>query len=350
VPDKIRRATADDLEQIRHLLSQRDARPWTLAQVAWFLHDLDPARALAWLAFVDDVPVGLTTVFLRELRVADTSTPAAYWANLYIDPAHRDRMLYPRLPMAMFPALRQLGVELLYAAVRLQDVAEAHTHIGFARVGSFPVLVQPLRPARLLARHRGLARVIPLTRPVDACWSLLRAALRPRPTTTTTVVPTDRPPHQLVSPLEIRPDYTPEQLAHRYRQTREGTTYDHLELRTDQTPIGGLTWRVAERTGESGLPLRVAVIMDIAVPPDHPDLVRPLLAALERRAHAADCDAILLADALGPDLRPHLRRAGYLASNERYTLVLWPKSALTATPALAEQPRWRFAFADHDAF
>lgn len=358
MPDanNIRRAGPDDLAAIRRLLSQRDERRWTDEQVAWSLHDLDPARCLAWLAFVDGDPVGLTSVFLRRLRVERSDVRAAYWANLYIDPGHRDRMLYPRLPMAMFPALRQADVPLLYAAVRRQDVAEAHTAIGFQRLGHLAVLLKPLRPARLLARHRGLRPAVPLARPLDAAFSLARAALRPRGPAGAVAAPLAAPSPLLAAEPpadapQIRHLWDPDELAHRHRQTREGTAHEHLEIRDRDVPVGALSWRIAERRGDApALPIRVGVLLDLAVPDDRPELLRPALAAFERRAHAAGCDALLALDGLGPAVRAQLRRAGFLATRERYTLVLWPKAALTRWPALAEPDRWRFALADHDAF
>ncbi|MBL9107562.1 MAG: hypothetical protein JNL82_42135 [Myxococcales bacterium] len=355
MPDSnnIRRAAPSDLAAIRRLFSQRDERAWTEDQVAWSLHGLDPGRCLAWLAFVDGAPVGLTSVYLRDLMVAQTRVRAAYWANLYIDPGHRDRMLYPRLPMAMFTALRQAGVPLLYAAVRRQDVAEAHTAIGFQRLGDFSLLLKPLRPARLLARHRGLRSAVPLARPLDAAFSLVRAALRPRAPARIAAVELSEPSPLLLdaSSATIRHLWTPDELAHRYSQTREGTGHEHLEIRDGDAPVGALSWRIAERSGDApSLPIRVGVLLDLAVPAERPDLLRPALAAFERRAHAAGCDALLALDGLGPAVRHQLRRAGFLATRERYTLVLWPKAALTATPALAEFTAWRLALADHDAF
>jgi hypothetical protein len=137
----IRRAGPDDFPAIAHLLTQRDERTWDVPAVRWFVQELDPARCIGWIAWSGDRPIGLTSVYIRDLHVGTKLVRAAYWANLYIDPAFRDRMLYPRLPQAMFPELKAQAVRFTYAAVRRSDVAQAHRSIGFQPIGAWTVRV-----------------------------------------------------------------------------------------------------------------------------------------------------------------------------------------------------------------
>src|SRR4051812_8755029 len=96
---KIRHATAADLPAIRELLMLRDDRQWDQPSTNWFLCGLDPNRCLAWVAFAGDQPVGLTSMYVRMLRMGARELRAGYWANLYVHPEFREQMLYPRLPM-----------------------------------------------------------------------------------------------------------------------------------------------------------------------------------------------------------------------------------------------------------
>ncbi|MCI0366622.1 MAG: hypothetical protein L0219_22385, partial [Phycisphaerales bacterium] len=164
----IRKANQADLCAIRDLLSLRDGRQWSQADTDWFLCGLDPERCLAWLAFVGGKPVGLTSMYVRTLRVGGRERRVGYWANLYIQEGHRDHMLYPRLPMAMTVALKPAGLDFLYACVRQRDVAATHLRIGFGHVGRMKMLIKPLRPGRLIAKHKKMPGLVQaLAAPVD---------------------------------------------------------------------------------------------------------------------------------------------------------------------------------------
>jgi len=161
----IRRATPADFAAVAHLLSMRDERAWDVESVRWFLQDFDPGRCMGWLAFAGERPIGLTTVYVRDLMIGAQAVHTAYWANLFIDPAYRDRMLYPRLPLAMFPELKAAGVRFTYAAVRRPDVARAHHAIGFTPIGAWTLRLKPLRPLR--NRERAAIDVPKNERPGD---------------------------------------------------------------------------------------------------------------------------------------------------------------------------------------
>ncbi|MBX3355840.1 MAG: hypothetical protein KF724_09095 [Phycisphaeraceae bacterium] len=358
----IRRAEERDLPALRVLLSERDHREWDQPSVDWFVCRLDPAQCLAWMAFAGERPVGLSSMYLRTLVTSEasgargTERRAAYWANLYVDPAFRDQMLYPRLPLTMAQALRPAGASFLYAAVRQRDLAETHLRIGFARIGRMAVLFKPLRPARLLARHRGMGRWAELLGlPLDALWRLWLAARRPATPAGLSIeslgLDDPRLAH-VVALLErgapgdsgaILQKWTTEGFRARFERTREGGHYDLRIARRRDSIDAALLMRYAER----GAAVKAAVVMTLA---GESAAIAALLADAERRAVADGAVLMLFMDGLGPGVGSLLRRRGYRPSPETYDLIVWPKAILTSDPDLADLSRWRLSFADHDAF
>ena len=359
----IRQATPADLPAARQLLSQRDQRQWDEPSANWFLCGLKPERCLAWMAFDGAKPVGLSSMYVRTLRVNTTDFRVGYWANLYIHPEYRDLMLYPRLPMAMNQGLKAAGLRFLYANVRQRDVAETHLRIGFGRIGRMNVLFKPLRPGRLIAKHKKLGNAaIALAKPMDALYAGARAALKPRaPRDVQIDVLQLQSPHteRIVQLLNNRADsfndrgqkgiaqqWTAASFIERYRQTREGGRYILLGIRRANSFVGALTFRVAER----GSGIRAGVIMDAVTQPGDEACLIPALYEAERQLKLLDGDVMLFLDGLGPKLHSLMRRSGYRVSPETYDLLVWPKATLTQELVLADLANWQFSFGDHDAF
>ena len=352
----IRQATAEDLDAIRELLSRRDDRQWDEAATSWFLFDLDPEKCLAWLAMDDDTPVGLSSIFLRELSWKGASHRVAYWANLYIRPDYRDLMLYPRLPMAMFGPLRQNEVEFLYGAVRLREVARAHVGIGFAKLGEIPVLFKPLRPGRLLAKYKQWGQVMAhVSAPGDAVFAALQGVRRPRAVAGVQIEeisPGAEDIGTVVALLNesggerVRQVWADGAFRYRYRQTREGGRYLILLAQQDGGPVAVLVFRYAERDNQ----VRACVVMDVAMKPGAEDSATLILAEAERRAYRAGCELMLFLSGLGADIEGVFRSTGYRMSPEIYDLLVWPKTALAPRSSEADSANWRLTFGDHDAF
>lgn len=351
----LRPATTADIPAIRDLLTLRDRRAWDDASTRWFVHDLDPDRCLAWLAFVDQRPVGLTTMFLRRLRSPSGTHRAAYWANLFIDPAHRGQMLYPRLPMMMFATARSLGLDFIYGSVRLRDVALAHTRIGFAKIGSLSLLGKPLRPLRLIGKYKRWRPLPALSPPIDWLWAGFLGARRrsvPAGFRVEEVPVTSSTAEELVTMLgaaqheRIVDTWTPESFDYRYRRTREETRYFILAVRRGGALAGGIVYRNAEREPN----IQVAVIMDVICGPGQERAMVAALAEAERRALAAGCELMMFLSGLGPAVDDAFRSFGYRSTRELYDMVVWPKQAIAACPLLGDPARWRFSFGDHDAF
>jgi hypothetical protein len=351
----IRPAVPEDLWAIRDLLSQRDGHAWDDDSTRWFVRGLEPERCLAWIAFDRGRPVAFTNMFLRELAAPFARLAAGYWANLYIDPEYRGQLLYPRLPLTMLAEARRSKLDLVYTSVRLRDVSQANSRIGFTRVGDFVVLMKLLRPARLLGKYRAWKAVAALSAPVDGAYGALRRATRrraPAGLVVEEVEASGAAAAALVALVagaaqdRIAEAWTAEGIAYRYRQTREGGRYAVLLVRRGERVVAALAYRVAER----GQGILAGVLMDAMSAPGEESALAAALERAERDLHGRGCEVVLFLNGLGPAVERVMRRHGYRDSPERYDLLVWPKEKLAVTPALADRENWRFAFADHDAF
>lgn len=351
-PTSIHPLTDADLDVVQTLLSNRDGRAWSEDSTRWFVHGLDPQRCRAWAAFSGEVPIGLTTVFLRDLADRGAVRRFAYWANLYVDPLYRDRMLYPRLPLKMLQDLKHADVEGLYGAVRLPQLAKAHLGLGFTNLGRMEVLVCPLRPARFLAKYKHLGVAAQwFAAPADAVY---RAASRLTDRGIPSEVEVDDS-EAFHAPLDefaelklsrvsdrIVQRCSVELLRERYRQTREGGAYRIVSARRR----GELTAAAAYRVAERGDGIRVGVIMDLIFRERADGLA--ILRTIYRSSYDAGCELLLCLDGPGSPDRNLLKAAGFRPSPEVYEFLLWPKSAVV--DANNDWNRWSFSFADHDAF
>jgi hypothetical protein len=351
----IRPAGIGDLPAIRDLLSMRDSRQWDDVSTRWFMRGLDPELCLGWLALAGDRPVAFCNVYLRELRCGQESLRAGYWANLFIDSAYRDRLLYPRLPMAILADAPRHRLSFIYMSVRLPELATAHTRLGVVKLGKMRVLAKPLRPTRLLAKHYRLPIPSGLADPADGLYGAWLELTRGRAPVGLTVEEVDpggstveAVVHRLVesSRDRIADRWTPESFRLRYRQTREGTRYFMLVTRSGDEVIGAVIFRLAER--DAGI--QAGVVMDVVVLPGREKAIVPSLLEAERRARAAGADLMIFLDGLGPGVSGAMRSIGYLGTPEAYELMVWPKQALAEHPLLADAALWRMGFGDHDAF
>lgn len=349
----IRQATAADLPVARELLSFRDEREWDQASADWFLCDLDPQRCLAWMAFAGDEPVGFSSMYVRTLNVQGEAKRVGYWANLYVHPAFRDQMLYPRLPMAMGQGLKPAGLEFFYAAVRQRDVAATHLRIGFGFITRFSVLLKPLRPARLIAKHKKLGSIAQaLAWPADLLFRAYLAIKKPRGDqdgVATAIALESDEVDAVVAMLNAQGEgcmaqqWTVEAFRDRFSRTREGGAYALLGVKKGSQLVAFVLWRMAER-GEA---INAGVIMAAA---GEPSCIASALAQAEREAFERGAELMLMMDGMGERYSRLFRGVGYRTSPETYDLLIWPKVKLTADPRLADAAQWRIGFADHDAF
>ena len=140
--------------------------------------------------------------------------------------------------------------------------------------------------------------------------------------------------------------WTADDFRQRFAGTIEGEPYTVLVARS----VGALTAALIFRLAERGNGIRVSVIMDVVCSPYAASAARSLLGEAERRADHDHCEAMLYLDGAGPTMRELVAKLGYRNSPETYDILVWPKEKVPAGSAAAEISRWRFAFADHDAF
>lgn len=348
-PLELREARRDDLDALVALLLRREGTEPDEGAARRTLQDLDPARCVAWVAQAGGRPVGLSTVLVRTIVAGARTHRAGYWCALYVDPAFRQRMVYPLLPRAMHRALAAGGLDFVYAMVRIPWLVEAHQRIGLRRLGELPVLVKPLTPMALLARHRDLGGAVeaagwPVDRAALACRRLRRAgALAGH---RVVELPWDGPRLAQVAPLwtgataaRVGQRWDAELLRRRYA----GTGAALLAVSRRGRIVAAAATRVIRRER-----LLLGVVLDVVA--SEPDGFGAALAAVEGYADARGCQAVLALH--GPGVLPAetLRRAGYLTSPERYAFLVWPCRAAGPGSPVLELERWRHGFGDHDAF
>jgi len=354
----VREATPDDLGDVAALLAARDGQRRGEGQVADYLWHLDPAHTRAWIAHAGDRPVGLTMLYLRDLHWPSGEPKpilrAGYWAHLYVEPAFRKQMVYPQLVLAMIRGMDAAGLDLLYTGTRQADVAAGHQKLGFALVGRLPVRLRPLRPFRLLAKHRGLGRLAPLCGPLDP---VVRYCTASRPPRYLQVEPLDLQgpaAEQLASLLSARPSnqvhqqWTAEQLRRRFRATLDGQPYRITGTFRDARLVAAAVTTLAVR----GNGIRAGVLLELAAAAEATEhQVAGLLADAEQQAADHGAELVLaLPDSL-PAAAPGRVAGRYLATeSEAYHLLVYPKSMVAEGAAAAGLQNWHFTFGDHDAF
>ncbi|MAE66233.1 MAG: hypothetical protein CMJ18_18335 [Phycisphaeraceae bacterium] len=354
-PITIREATPDDVPSVVRLLRLRDEREHPAEAVASYVCRLNPQRLRGWIAFAGDEPAGMTTLYVRGLRCGDRRLTMGYWAHLFIRPEYRRTMIYPQLLMTMMKSSKTYGLDLIGCVMRRDQVTESHLKLGYREAGTLPVLMLPLRPARLLARHRRWgAWAQAIGAPMDGLYRMISGG---RSGAADGVAAHDAPfeddaAAKLAGQVavdgrdRIGHEWSADVVQERYANTIEGWPYTLMRAGGDGRPEASLVFRVAER----GRGIRAGVILDAVAAPDGEAALAALLAAARRRALEEDCDLILYLDGLGDTMRRQVAAAGYRRSPETYRLILWPGPMLDQEPDLADVKRWRFTFADHDAF
>lgn len=355
----IKRAEPSDADALRELFDLRSGTEDGTASDATG-PDLGKPGRMVWVASQGTRAIGMTGVLVRSLSVGHQEIAVAYWTGLFIDPAYRSALLSSRLLLAMFNGVREAGLTTLYAAVRRRQVADAHLRVGFKKLGDFPVLAKPLRPAQFLAKYTKILRngragtcVKAVCRLPDALFAWGIRLFGPRTqgpwrvregTWSGSTVTGLAELYELDGMIQTGQHWTVDMLLARYGSARD--EYRVTEVRRGNRVAAAAIVRIVDRRDT----IRAAVIMDLIHEPEAVSAGRLALDAVERLALAAGCDVVLYLEGGSAAANRLLRRRGYLASSEPYSLLLW-------TDPRAETPRfpmdpysWRFTFADHDTF
>jgi hypothetical protein len=147
----------------------------------------------------------------------------------------------------------------------------------------------------------------------------------------------------------VRQGWTTPEWRHRFAATLEGDPYTLLVARRGGGLLGGVVARTARRDAPSGASIPLGIVMDLIVAPEQAAAVAPLLAAAETWAATRGALAMLWLDGVR-QLSDTVARCGYRPSAETYRLIVWPGTVAPPDSPLRDASRWRFTFADHDAF
>ncbi len=355
----VREATPGDLADVATLLSARDEQQRTVEKVGAYLWQLDPDCTRTWLAYAGERPVGITMLYLRDMNWpmvddANEIMRAGYWAHLFVQPEFRKQMVYPQLVLAMLRAMKPAGIDLIYTGTRQALVAEGHQKLGFALVDKLPVCLRPLRPFRLLAKHKGADVVAPLVAPLDTVYQLCAGLSGHLNATIETIDLDSSDINAIVDLLNslssdyVRQLWTPQLLRNRFCATLDGHPYRVTGVRRDGQLVGALVATIATR----GNKIRAGVILELATAADATaSEVQSLLA--EAEAYAVEQGAELILTMPSSLMDPRLGKLGdkYLMTrSEEYHVLVYPKTLATSDTPAGSLENWRFTFGDHDAF
>ena len=358
----IRTAIPADLPDVAKLLNARDGQVRDPQTVAAYLWGLDPGRTCTWLAYADEQPIGITMLYLRDMhwprwdQTDDRSQTlrAGYWAHLFVEPEFRKQMVYPQLVLAMLRGFKAAKLDLIFTATRQPTVAEGHQKLGFALVGTPPLRLRPLRPFRLVAKHKQLGLLVPLCRPLDTMARLFLKRSANANSQVQDVGIDDSLIEQIVelmnqkSPQGVRQAWDSEQFRNRFRTTLDGTAYRIRAIsRGGQIVAAGVSTLV-----ERGNQIRAGILLSlVATASASTQEVQTLLADAEAIAHGAGAELMLSLDhtlAL-----PQLANSSgkyFTNRSEQYHMLVYPKQLAQSPYLAADLQRWAFEYADHDAF
>jgi hypothetical protein len=355
----VRRAERSDEDATRSLFAvRRQAEEATSSDARG--PELDRAGRTLWLALDGDRAVGMTSVQERHLCVGDEQLRIAYWTGLFIDPSFRSFFIYPRLISAMYVGLREMGIHRLYAAVRRQQIAEAHLKIGFKKIGDMAVLAKPLRPALLFAKYKRFIRPDGSRRFLRALCSVPDAVVGlgvrfqgPRAGASWEVIEISWSSDEVADLARLyaqgHAGYTAQTWnveSLRARYAGQGSDYRLLVVRHQSKLLAAAIVRMVERAEG----IRAAVILDLIHEPNSDRAAKMALAGVERLALASGCEGVLLLDGLSPADASLVRSRAYLKSPEKYSLLIWTDRGMDPLCLPQDLRSWRFAFGDHDTF
>jgi hypothetical protein len=344
-------AEAAHAPALRALLEERDGRTFEPANVEHTFFEFDRTRGRVYLATVDARPAALSAFEIVPLATPTGPLTAGYWTNLFVAPAYRNQMLYPRLPLLMLQGAREAGVDAFFAAVRRQEVGDAHAALGFVEFARRTVRVRPLRPAAALFARRGIdgaARGV--AEIFDAPWRIAVAAhgavlgrdagrALAGPAGAAALAPF------LASRGEsaVARAWTVDALAHRLAPHLDGGAY---EVRVGRAGDCAVAWRIVER--ENGL--RIGVLLAVVATPDAPVAhMARLLRGIESACAREECSLLVTLDGAAATVASALAETGYATSPETYRFLAAPRVGRRLAPLVLPDEHWVFRFLDHDA-
>lgn len=336
------------------LLQLVSQRTYPLDIVRNILADLVPPEYYGWVALAGDEIVGMTMLQPCTLQVSGKQCSAGYWTYLGVREDYRRTAVYPRLVFTMIRGAAELGMDLVYGAVRRPEVIQGHLSLGMEKIGESPVMAKPVRPARLLSKHKGFGSVLPQLSAVPdylyAQYRSLRRRSEGNEYELKDSAASECNADSAVLPLragfgsEVQQPLTAEAFRKRYRWNPDGDVYRVLSVERSGVSEAAIVYRAAVRKG-----IRTMVVMEMGHKPAEERALRSGLLELEKIATESESDVILCLSSNLP-MQTLLRSVGYMKSNEKYVLMMKPTGRKTECVFPASIAGWYFTFADHDAF
>jgi Acetyltransferase (GNAT) domain len=334
-----------------HLVSERT---YPLDIVRTILADLVPPEHYGWVAVSGDEIVGMTMLQPRTLQVSGKQCAAGYWTYLGVRQDYRRTALYPRLVFTMISGAAELGMDLVYGAVRRPEVVQGHLSLGMEKIGELPVMAKPVRPARLLSKHKHLGDVLSqLSAVPDYLYAKYRPLRRRSESNEYGLkdsAASECNPDSVLLPLragfesEVQQPLTAAAFQKRYHWNPDGDAYRVLSVERSGDSKAAVVYRAAVRKD-----IRTMVVMEMGHQQGEERALRSGLFELEKIATESECDVILCLSSNLP-MQTLLRSVGYMKSNEKYVLMMKPTGRKTECVFPAGIAGWYFTFADHDAF
>ena len=316
--------------------------------------DFTPGEFYAWLAVAGDEPVGVTMLEPCTLEYRGAQTKAGYWRYLWINADQRKTGLYPRLVFTMIAAAAELGIELVYGAIRRPDVVAGHLALGMEKVGQIPVLAKPLNPAALFSKFHGLGSLaVGLSAVPDFAYrqylflrhppgsSYVVRDIAATQANLNAIIPVLRDPH----PSKLQRLLSPQTFLRRYHTNSDGAEYRVLCVQASDDVRAAIVYRHAVR----GNNIRAVAIMELGYSGEDQHALRFALAELEKHAIDMHCEVMLCLSSAGP-MQVLLRQSGYFKSNETYVLMKKKTDPQGGCLVPDKLDDWYFTFGDHDAF
>src|SRR5579883_832492 len=337
------------------LLRMVSDRKYSIEAIRVMLADLNPGEYYGWIALAGNDAVGVTMLQPCTLEFSGRQCPAGYWTNLCVRPDYRKTTLYPRLVFTMITGAAELGMDVVYGAIRRPDVAAGHLSLGMEKIGDIPVLAKPVRPARLISKHKGFGHLAAqLSGMPDGVYSQYRSLRRAGTSSgysikecaaaecdAGTILPILSEPFE----SDIRQHWTSSTFYRRYRTNPDGDEYRVLSVQQRGNTEAVIVYRRAVR----GPDIQTLVIMEMGHRLSAEQALRAGLFELEKKATASGCDVILCLSSSAP-MQALLRGTGYMDSGENYILMKKATGRKTDCVLPAKITAWSFTFADHDAF
>lgn len=352
----VREINIDQIDTVIDLLCQRDERSHDLDSVRSILMNLEPSKLRAWVAYVGDDPAGFNSIYLRNINWQNRQLTAGYWAHLYVRPAYRKLMIYPRLIFSMLQTARQKGPEMIFTATRRPDVAAGHQKLGFQLIGTLPVRIKPLRPFRLLAKHWPIAQwAVGISPPLDALYSAYLALRRHASNSSLVTNELDVDSGDIDSLLQlisaesngkVSQKWSAESLRQRFKCTIDGTRYLLRSARRGNDLVAVIISVATVR----GNDIHTGVILDLLFKPTEQNAAFQLLFEAEQQIMHAGCEVLLCLNSMGKATSNIVQRMGFHKAPETYHMLVWPKELVPNGAWASNINNWRFTFADHDAF